>query len=177
MKYFFVLSFLLQLNNFAFSQEDIFEIARSGTLEHLKESIQKDFNCVNYTDANGFSPLILACYKGNIEVAKLLIDTVRDINYQSQEGTALMAAVMRNNLELIHLFISKNANINLTNANGVTALMLAIQFKRAEIIKIFLENNINLSLKDNDGKSAFEYAINTNDQEIINLIKNYINQK
>jgi ankyrin repeat protein len=173
---FFVIIFLIVFNKPAWSQETIFEISRSGTIEQLKEVIQKDSNCVNYIDKNGFSPLILACYKGNIEVSKYLIDIVQDVNYQSQEGTALMAAVMRNNLELINLLLNKNANINPSNANGVNALMLAIQFKRTEIIKIFLEKNPNLALKDNDGKTAFEYATNTNDQDIIKLLKNYINQ-
>ena len=176
MKHFFVIIFLIVFNKTSWSQETIFEIARSGTIEQLNYIIQKDSNCVNYIDKNGFSPLILACYKGNIEIAKLLIDKVQDVNYQSIEGTALMAAVMRNNLELINLLLNNNANINLSNANGVNALMLAIQFKRTEIIKIFLEKNPNLALKDNDGKTAFEYATNTSDQEIIKLLKKYINQ-
>ncbi len=123
-------------------------------------------------DKFGFSPLILASYRGNFEVAKYLITIVKDVNYQSPEGTALMAAVMRNNMELIQLLIHKKANLDLTSKTGVTALMLAIQFKKIEVIQILLLNKANKLLKDNEGKTAFEYAVNTNNDTIIQLIKN-----
>jgi hypothetical protein len=155
----------------SFAQKDVFAIARNGTVEEMKTLFEKDVNCVNQVNDFGFSPLILASYRGNFEVAKYLITIVNDINYQSPEGTALMAAVMRNNTELILLLIEKKANLDLTSQNGVTALMLATQFKSIEIIKILLQNKANKLLKDNEGKTAFEYAVNTNNETIIKLLK------
>lgn len=155
----------------SFAQKDVFVIARNGTVEEMKVLFEKDPKCVNEVDKFGFTPLILASYRGNFEVAKYLITIVKDINYQSPEGTALMAAVMRNNTELILLLIGKKANLDLTSKTGVTALMLATQFKNIEIIKILLENQANKLLKDNEGKTAFEYAVNTNDETIIKLLK------
>ncbi len=158
--------------NLTFSQKDVFAVARNGSVEEMKMLFEKNTNCVNEVDKNGFSPLILASYRGNFEVAKYLITIVEDVNYQSPEGTVLMAAVMRNNIELIHLLIDKKANLDLSSKTGVTALMLAIQFKKIEIIKILLEHKANKLLKDIEGKTAFEYAVNTNDDTIIQLLKN-----
>ena len=155
----------------SFAQKDVFAIARNGTVEEMKVIFENNPNSVNEVDKNGFSPLILASYRGNFEVAKYLIIIVKDINYQSPEGTALMATVMRNNAELILLLIEKKANLNATNKTGVTALMLATQFKNIEIIKILLQHKANKLLKDNEGKTAFEYAVNTNDETIIQLLK------
>jgi ankyrin repeat protein len=160
------------ITNLVFSQKDVFAVARSGTVDEMKLLFEKNENCVNEVDKNEFSPLILATYRGNIEVAKYLITIVKDINYQSPEGTALMAAVMRNNTELILLLIEKKANLDLTSQTGVTALMLATQFKNIEIIKILMQNNANKLLKDKEGKTAFEYAVNTNNETIIKLLKN-----
>lgn len=157
--------------SFSFAQKDVFSVARNGTVEEMKLLFEKNKNCVNEIDNYEFSPLILASYRGNFEVAKYLITIVKNVDYQSPEGTALMAAVMRNNTELIQLLIEKNANLDLTSKTGVTALMLAIQFKNIEIIKILLHNKANLFLKDNEGKTAFEYAVNTNDEKIIQLLK------
>ena len=157
--------------SFSFAQKDVFSVARNGTVEEMKLLFEKNENCVNEIDNYEFSPLILASYRGNFEVAKYLITIVKNVDYQSSEGTALMAAVMRNNTELIQLLIEKNANLDLTSKTGVTALMLAIQFKNIEIIKILLHNKANLLLKDNEGKTAFEYAVNTNDEKIIQLLK------
>lgn len=157
--------------SFSFAQKDVFSVARNGTVEEMKLLFEKNENCVNEIDNYEFSPLILASYRGNFEVAKYLITIVKNVDYQSPEGTALMAAVMRNNTELIQLLIEKNANLDLKSKTGVTALMLAIQFKNIEIIKILLHNKANLFLKDNEGKTAFEYAVNTNDEKIIQLLK------
>jgi ankyrin repeat protein len=167
-----IVIFLLFMISSSFAQKDVFAIARNGTVEEMKTLFEKDVNCVNQVNDFGFSPLILASYRGNFEVAKYLITIVNDINYQSPEGTALMAAVMRNNKELVLLLIEKKANLDATNKTGVTALMLATQFKNIEIIIILLQNKANKLLKDNEGKTAFEYAVNTNNDSIIQLLKN-----
>jgi ankyrin repeat protein len=158
--------------SFSFAQKDVFTVARNGTIEEMKVLFERNANCVNEVNDSGFSPLILASYRGNFEVAKYLITIVKDVNYKSPEGTALMAAVMKNNIELIQLLINKNANLDLTSKTGVTALMLATQFKNIEIIKILLQHKANKLLKDDNGKTAFEYAVNTNDDTIIQLLKN-----
>jgi ankyrin repeat protein len=167
-----LITLFLLVFSFSFAQKDVFAVARSGTVDEMKLLFEKNENCVNEVDKNEFSPLILATYRGNIEVAKYLITIVKDINYQSPEGTALMAAVMRNNTELILLLIEKKANLDLTSQTGVTALMLATQFKNIEIIKILMQNKANKLLKDKEGKTAFEYAVNTNNETIIKLLKN-----
>lgn len=166
-----LVALFLFMFSFSFAQKDVFTVARSGTVEEMKLLFEKNANCVNEVDKNEFSPLILASYRGNFEVAKYLITIVNDVNYQSPEGTALMAAVMRNDTGLIDLLIEKKANLDLTNKTGVTALMLAIQFKKIEIIKILLQHKANKLLKDNEGKTAFEYAVFTNDDKIIQLLK------
>ncbi|WP_329806671.1 ankyrin repeat domain-containing protein [Flavobacterium facile] len=160
------------ITNLVFSQKDVFSIARNGSVNEIKILFEKNPNCVNEVDKNGFSPLILASYRGNFEVAKYLTTIVKDVNYQSPEGTAVMAAVMRNNTELIQLLIDKKANLDATSRTGVTALMLAIQFKNIEVIKLLLQHNADKLLKDKEGRTAFEYAVNTKNDAIIQLLKN-----
>lgn len=166
-----VLFVLFSVASFSFGQRDVFTIAKNGSVDEMKTLFEKNANCVNDVDKNEFSPLILASYRGNFEVAKYLITIVKDINYQSSEGTAVMAAVMRDNVELIKLLIEKKANLDLTNSSGVTALMLAAQFKRVEIVKLLLEHKANKLLKDVNGKTAFEYAVDSNNDIIIELLK------
>lgn len=47
--------------------KSIFDIARSGTVAEVKEEIKKNPDIINQVNENGFSPLILACYRGNVE--------------------------------------------------------------------------------------------------------------
>jgi ankyrin repeat protein len=167
-----ILFFCLFLYNFSFAQSDIFNIARKGTVEEMKKLIEDNRSLVNTPNNAGFSPLIIATYSSNLYVAKYLLNIVEDINYQSPEGTVLMAAIMRNNIEMVHLLLEKKANIEITNDNGVTPLMLALQFKYIEIIKLLLKNNANKTAIDKEGKTTFEYAVATKEDTIIQLFKN-----
>jgi len=159
-------------SNYSFSQaKDCFDVARKGTLSEIKVLVKENPKVVNSINARGSSMLILACYTGNNDVAKFLIENNSDLNYVSDNGTALMASVVKGNNELVKQLINKGANLDLTDTNGITALMYAVQFKNSEILKMLLEHNANKSLVDKNGKTAFEYAVFSGNEEIINLLK------
>ena len=66
------ISFLL-LSLFANGQEkNIFDIAINGTLQELQNAYKKNPDVINTVDEKKSSPLILACYRGNTEVAQFL---------------------------------------------------------------------------------------------------------
>lgn len=170
MKYFLLILFFTAFE--CFSQENkIFTIARKGTVEEAQKCLTEQPNSVNETNLHGFSPLIIACYGGNLDVVSFLIEANANINYVSPEGTALMAATVKGNVDMVQLLLKKGANTDLTNELGISALMYAVQFKNVSIIKLLLEYNANKLLLDKEGKSAFEYAVYTKNDEIINLLK------
>lgn len=149
----------------------VFDIARNGTLTEIQTIFNTDPNLINTLNESKSSPLILACYRGNIDVAKFLIKNVKDINYCSDMGTALMAATYKNQTELVTFLLENNANPNTTDTNGTTALLLAVQFKNLEFVKLLLEFKADKTIKDNKGKTAFEYAVFSGNDSIINLLK------
>lgn len=171
---------LLILNIFlgfslALAQEkakSIFDIARNGTVAEVKELMNKDANSINETNESGFSPLILACYRGNTEVAKFLMDHVKDLNYKSQEGTALAGLSVKYNKDLVTYLLSKNADPNIADATGSTPLFWAVKFGNKELIELLVKYKADKSKKDSMGMTPFEYALQTNNKEIINLLKN-----
>jgi ankyrin repeat protein len=149
----------------------VFDIARSGTLTEIQELNASNPDLINSIDDHQSSPLILACYRGNSEVAKFLIKNVKDLNYSSDMGSALMAATYKNQPVLVQLLLENKANPNTTDANGTTALHLAVQFKNSELVKMLLYFKADKSIKDLKGKTAFEYAVFSENQLIINLLK------
>ena len=157
----------------AFSQEalNVFDVARKGTLEQAKALYKQDPKIFNTVNDAGYSPLILACYRGNNEVAKFLIENGSDINGTSSMGTPLMAAIVKGNSEISELLINKKADLDIADANGTTALMYAVQFKNVALTKLLLSNKADKTKVDKTGKTAFEYAVFSNNQEIINLLK------
>ena len=123
---FLFIAFFFSLTSIAQEKLDVFEIARKGTVQQALEIIKTDAKAFNTTNSNGYTPLILACYRGNNEVAKVLIENNCELNTKSEMGTALMASIVKGNNEIASLLINKKADVNLTDAQGTTALMYAV---------------------------------------------------
>ena len=165
----------LFLGSFLSAQEkvkSIFDIARSGTVAEVQELMKQNPDVINQVNENGFSPLILACYRGNIEVAKFLIDNVKDINYKSQQGTALSGLSVKYNKDLVVYLLNKKANPNIADETGATPLFWAVKFGNKELAELLLKNKADKSIKDSQGMTPFGYALQTNNKDIINLLKN-----
>lgn len=150
---------------------DVFDIARKGTVAEAEMIIKTNPNAFNVVNTEGNSPLILACYRGNNEVAKFLISKGANINSSSAMGTALMATVVKGNNEIAKLLVANKADIDAADANGTTALIYAVMFKNKELVELFLKNKADKSKVDKQGKTAFEYAVFSGKEDIINLLK------
>jgi len=109
--------FLLLTINLVYCQshQDFFEIARKGTVEEAMSYLKSNPNAFKLINNDGFSPLLLACYRSNNAVAILLVDSGSDINQKSSMGTPLMAAVVKGNSTMVQYLLLKNANVNLTD--------------------------------------------------------------
>ncbi len=161
----------MNLNIIAQEKLDVFDVARKGTLEQIKDLVKANPKVVDEISKEGFSPLILACYRGNNLVAKYLIENDCNINGNSAMGTPLMSCIVKGNNEMAKFLIEKKANLNLADANGMTALIYSVQFQNIELIELLLKNKVDQSQKDKQEKTAFEYATFSGNEKIINLLK------
>ncbi len=172
-KSFLSLLILLLFSSFAKAQEklDAFEIARKGTIENAKEILKSNPNAFNVVNEEGYSPLILACYKGNSEMTKFLIENGSDVNHKSGMGSALMAATVKGNVEIAKFLLESKANPDITDSNGMTALLYAVNFKNHDLVKLLVKFKSNIEAKDNRGYNALDYAILANDDKLIEILK------
>ena len=166
-----ILFFVMNFNSANAQKRNVFDVARNGTVAELQDLIKENTEIINTTNEMGFSPLILACYRGNIEVAKFLIENVKDVNYKSPEGTALAGLSIRFNKELVEALLRKNADPNIGDSNGTTPLIWAVKTGNEELVKLLLANKANKEQPDNLGIKPFEYAMQTHKENIINLLK------
>ena len=155
----------------AYLQNDIFDIAKKGTVAMFIRTIKGNADLVNQTNKEGITPLMLACHKGNNEVASYLISIVDNINTSSEMGTALIACATKGNNIIAKLLLEKKADPNIKDACGNTALMYAVQFKNIELVKLLLDYNADKKQRDGLGKTAFEYAAFLNNSALVNLLK------
>jgi ankyrin repeat protein len=166
------LTLLLVFFQTGFSQQDIFDVARKGTVEEVKLIMKQNPEAINLVNEAGYSPLILACYKGNVAVASFLIKNVKDINGNSSMGTPLMAAVVKGNKEIVQVLLDNKANTNITDPSGTTALIYATIFKHFDIVEMLIKASADLDLKDIRGNSAVDYAKISQDEKLMQLFKN-----
>lgn len=172
MKVFLVILFLLLQFSLYSQDKNLFELARKGSRDEIiafHESVKE----ANYNHKNnyGFTPLIMGCYYSNKDAVLFFLEQNVDLNYISPEGTALMAVAVKGNVEIAKILLSKGANPDLSNEEGITALMYAVQFENVKLIELLLQYKANKKLLDKNGISAFEYAIKTKNENIINLLK------
>jgi uncharacterized protein len=149
---------------------DIFDVARKGTLEEIKAIYESNPEVINSINDGKSNPLILACYRNNTDVALFLADKVKDLNYNSGMGTALMAAVMSGNIKVLEKLIALKTDLNQSDAQGKTALIYATFFNKNDIVKLLIKAGADLKLKDKDGKSALDIANFNKNTELIILL-------
>ena len=157
--------------NFAFGQTDVFDCARTGTLEEMKAFYIENPKQVDSLNSRGSSPLTLAAYYNNIEVANYLIDKVDNINGTSDDGTPLMAAVVKGHLEIATALVEAGADPNLTDANGATALHYAVMFNNKKLATLLMEAGASAFIKNNVGQSPLDFA-KMHDDKTLNTILN-----
>jgi uncharacterized protein len=170
MKTLLLLSFLLLCQQAFTQSQNVFTIARTGTVKEMTELWTSNPALIDSKNENGHTPLILATYRGNAEVAKFLIEKSKNINETTDMGTALMAAVVRENKDLAELLLMRGADPNLDDTKGLTALMYAAQFKNIDLVKMLLKYKADPKIKNQDGKTAYDFASTAGDQEIINIL-------
>lgn len=152
--------------------KDVFNVARSGTVDEMKALMKINKDTINAVNPMGFTPLILATYRGNGVVAEFLAREVKNIDYNSSSGTALAAAAVKGNTAMVKVLLENKANPNIADGQGMTPLLYAAQFGNKDIVALLLQYKADRKLADNEGKSPMDYAVFNKNQEIIDLLKN-----
>lgn len=102
---------LLSATGNANAANDIFDTARSGTVQEAEKMLAANKNLVNTRTELGSTPLHLASTISNPEMAKLLVAKGADINAKDKNGeTPLHLAAYTGKKELVEFFLSKGAD-------------------------------------------------------------------
>ncbi|NDB36350.1 MAG: ankyrin repeat domain-containing protein [Flavobacteriia bacterium] len=156
MKHLF-LSLVLFFGSSFFAQE-VHDLARTGTADQMEAFLSKDSSSVNRLSDRGMTPFILACYRGNNEVAKVLLEKGADVGYCAAEGSAIYGMIFKNNIEMLDytLALGYSPNDTCQFQQFGTPLHMAMSLKRYEIVEMLLKYKASKSVPDPKGKSIKE---------------------
>ncbi len=105
------------------------------------------------------TPLMLACRKGEYDVASDLVKAGANVLHRNMDGTdALWACVVSDSFDLATELLAAGANINNQNDNGASALMYASSAGKDRWVSFLLQQGADTSLKSLDDFSALELA-------------------
>ena len=106
-----------------------------NVVEYLADKI------LEVKDENGRSPLGHACYWGNIEAVKCLIDKGANMVTGQNGETALMEAVYVGRWAIIKLLVEKyKVDVNVKDINGQTAYDVAVKEDYDSIMEYLLSH-------------------------------------
>lgn len=142
---------------------DVFEAAAVGDLNRLRELVQ-DNSAANVWSSDGFSPLHLAVFFGQLEAARYLLSQGANIEAAAHnqrfagEARPLHSAVAAQHREVIGLLLDAGADPNSRQHGGFTPLLEAAQLGNAELVDLLLNHGANTADTLEDGSSASDLA-------------------
>lgn len=79
------------------------------------------------------------------------------ISAMNAKDKALFEAVLVNDSKALLDCLSRGADINARNDEGMTAAMVSLLRGHRECLRVLMSSGLNHSVKDNQGKSIFDY--------------------
>lgn len=117
-------------------QQMALQFARAGETEQLAAMVRAGLP-VNLADHKGNTLLMLACYHGNLETARMLLDAGAEVDRRNDRGqTPLGGVAFKGHAEIAKLLAERGADLEADNGGGMTAVMFASMFGRADVVEV-----------------------------------------
>jgi ankyrin repeat protein len=153
------------------SAQDIFELAEEGRLDEVRTFVSKDPQLVHTTDNRGYTPLHLATYNGQTEVAEFLLSAGAETDVQSASGsTPMHGAAYYGHPDALRVLIEHGAQVDIVNAGGFTPLMSACAAGHPEIATLLLANGADANAEGDGSQTALIQAVQSGNAELTRLL-------
>ena len=152
---------------------DIFEAAALGRLDRLKQCLRDDPSAIDSLSKDGFTALHFACFFGQPEAARLLIESGAAVEAVAANPTKVMplhSAASARNLEAARLLLEHGAPVNARQQAGWVPLHAAAQNGDRPMVELLLKHRADPKLANNEGKTSAMVAREKGHAEIAALL-------
>jgi hypothetical protein len=117
------------------------------------------------------SPLMMAAIRGQLDIARQLIDKDADVN---KPGWAplhyAVSSTQGDALGVAKLLLDNSAYVDAASPNGTTPLMMAAMYGTPEAVKLLLDEGADPMLKNQLGLTAIDFARRASRNDMAELI-------
>lgn len=125
------------MNSSSYSSDQSLLQAVENNDQNLVANLLKAKPDLEIKDSSGRTPLMIAAYKSNNEIAKMLISGGADVNAKdNMQNSPFLLAGATGNIALLNLALANKADFNIYNRYGGTALIPAAEKGHLEAVKL-----------------------------------------
>ena len=131
------------------TQTSLHELAKRGSLEELKHSLEiENTRALKVLNNKGSTLLHAATETNQMAVMQYLLDHGLDINAVDHEGnTALHVAVRNGCIDAVHLLLNSGASDGVLNSAHDPPLHIAVRSANLALVLAFLEHPVNILVR------------------------------
>jgi uncharacterized protein len=151
---------------------DIFEAASLGRLERLEECA-RDASLVSSRSKDGFTALHFACFFGQPEAARLLIENGAQVDALAANPMKVMplhSAASARNLEAARLLLEHGAPANARQQGGWVPIHAAAQNGDRAMVELLLKHGADPNIANDEGKIPAMVAREKGHAEIAKML-------
>ena len=153
---------------------DIFEATALGRLDRLKQCLRDDASALNSRSKDGFTALHFACFFGQPDAARLLIESGAAVDAVAANPTQVMplhSAATARNLEAARLLLEHGAPVNARQQAGWVPIHAAAQNGDRPMVELLLKHRADPKLANDQGKTSAMVAREKGHEEIAALLE------
>jgi ankyrin repeat protein len=156
---------------------NLYEACTVGELSRVKAWIERQPELVNAYAPDGFQPLGLAAFFGQIEIVEFLLSRGAEVNSPSRNAMRVMplhSAIANQRSEIVKLLLEHGADVNATQADDFTPLHEAAQNGMADVTQWLIERGAHVNPRlSSSGKTPLGLAIEHRHEEVAELLRKH----
>jgi len=155
---------------------DIHAASMAGAKQAVLDMLAENPELTGRYSGDGWTPLHLACFFGQPQIAAALIAAGADVNARSRnlmQNLPLHTAAAGRNREAVRLLLEHGAEVNARQHGGWTALHAASQNGDVEMVRLLLGGGADIDLRADNQQNAMDLAMTKGHQAVVNLLDEY----